>query len=136
MYNISSQTCAVLCGVAFAVRRGVKSGDDTPRVMCKVRLPTTGHLSLIRGMGFTMVRSTRAAGAFLLLAVVLLLAGSGSWVRGAAPIYGTASHPTVRALPADAGDWPLYGHDVSRTSYNPAETVIGAGNLSQVAPRW
>ena len=44
--------------------------------------------------------------------------------------------PNGWALPADAGDWPLYGHDVSRTSYNPAETVIGAGNLSQVAPRW
>src|SRR5690349_18388181 len=87
-------------------------------------------------MRITMGRSTRAVGAFLLLGVVLLLVGSGSLARGAAPIYGAASHRTVGALPADAGDWPMYGHDVSRTSYNPAETVIGPGNLSQVAPRW
>ena len=30
----------------------------------------------------------------------------------------------------------MYGHDISRTSFNPAETAINASNVSQLAPRW
>ncbi len=30
----------------------------------------------------------------------------------------------------------MYGHDVSRTNYNPDETIIGSGNLNQLVSRW
>lgn len=34
------------------------------------------------------------------------------------------------------GDWPMYGHDVSRTNFNSDETTINAGNLNQLVQRW
>src|SRR5262249_11130776 len=40
------------------------------------------------------------------------------------------------AAPADAGDWPMYGHDPQHTSYNPNETTINAGNVAQLVQRW
>src|SRR5438045_4605489 len=38
--------------------------------------------------------------------------------------------------PYVAGDWPMYGHDVSRTNYNPDETTISSGNVGQLIQRW
>ncbi len=35
-----------------------------------------------------------------------------------------------------SGDWPMYGHDWSRTNYNPNETSINAGNVGQLVQRW
>src|SRR4051812_7455136 len=41
------------------------------------------------------------------------------------------------ALPATgSGDWPMYGHDPSRTNYNPDETAISRGTVSQLGPVW
>src|SRR5437016_3263875 len=84
-------------------------------------------------------------GAVLTLLIVLALIGqSGSaegravvhlpsnvGARHASPLPSTASP----SLPS-AGDWPMYGHDWSHTSYNPAETTISADNLDQLESRW
>ena len=43
--------------------------------------------------------------------------------------------PLGRAIQSP-GDWPMYGHDVSRTNYNPDETLIGAANVNQLVQRW
>ena len=44
--------------------------------------------------------------------------------------------PTDPAVLVAADDWPMYGHDVSRTNYNPDETTINAGNVTQLVQRW
>jgi outer membrane protein assembly factor BamB len=33
-------------------------------------------------------------------------------------------------------DWPMYGRDVSRTGYDPDETVITTASVARLAPRW
>ncbi|HMA37772.1 MAG TPA: PQQ-binding-like beta-propeller repeat protein [Chloroflexia bacterium] len=33
-------------------------------------------------------------------------------------------------------DWPMYGHDPSRTNYNPGETRLTPDNVEQMGPRW
>ena len=42
----------------------------------------------------------------------------------------------VPSAPSTAGDWPMYGHDQSRTNYNPDETTISAANVNQLVSRW
>src|SRR4051812_35486069 len=37
---------------------------------------------------------------------------------------------------ASPGDWPMLGHDISRTNFNPAESILGPGNVDQITPRW
>ncbi|HMA34944.1 MAG TPA: S-layer homology domain-containing protein [Chloroflexia bacterium] len=69
----------------------------------------------------------RVAGALWLLGSQGYAAGSGA--EALPPPQATA--PT--SLP---GDWPMYGHDPSRTSYNPDETAINAGNAAQLIARW
>src|SRR5436190_5919140 len=44
--------------------------------------------------------------------------------------------PKYEVPHVNPGDWPTYGHDVSRTNFNPDETAINAGNLSQLTQRW
>jgi hypothetical protein len=70
---------------------------------------------------------------------MVLVGRSGDAARGAAPTGHLATHPnlahTTPLLPS-AGDWPIYGHDNSRTSFNPAETAINAANVNQLVPRW
>ncbi|MGI8588132.1 MAG: PQQ-binding-like beta-propeller repeat protein [Chloroflexia bacterium] len=47
------------------------------------------------------------------------------------------THTTAASPPlAGAGDWPMYGHDASRTNYNPAEKAINSGNAGQLVSRW
>jgi hypothetical protein len=68
-----------------------------------------------------------------------------------AGLYGaaSASFPTQRPNPEAAkqkaryaapkvnpGDWPTYGHDVSRTGFNPDETTISASNVNDLVQRW
>ena len=68
--------------------------------------------------------------ALSLLALLVLLGGVTRIAFGAAPTV-----PPV-ALPFSAGDWPMYGHDLQRTSYNAAENTISAGNVNQLTSRW
>jgi outer membrane protein assembly factor BamB len=42
---------------------------------------------------------------------------------------------TTQAQPG-AGDWPMYGHDPSRTNYNPDENLLNAGNVDKLVARW
>lgn len=71
----------------------------------------------------------------MLLALFALLVQSGSAARGAAPIHYLPHH-SAKQLPSSAGDWPTYGHDNSRTSYNPEESTISAANIDQLVSRW
>lgn len=38
--------------------------------------------------------------------------------------------------PAGSRDWPMYGHDTSRTSYNAGERTLTAANIGTLAPRF
>src|SRR6476620_6655215 len=40
------------------------------------------------------------------------------------------------ASPGATGDWPMYGHDVSRTNFNPDEHTINSGNVNRLVQRW
>jgi outer membrane protein assembly factor BamB len=75
-------------------------------------------------------RLTRAIGALVLLALLTLPGQVGA--QWANPSAANLLPPTF-ALP---GDWPMYGHDVSRTNYNPDETTISAANVAQLVQRW
>ena len=44
--------------------------------------------------------------------------------------------PGVAPVAAASNDWPMYGYDAQRTSYNPTETRLSRDTLAQVAPRW
>lgn len=69
------------------------------------------------------------AGLVLLSVFVSVLAGGSA---------GSAAGAAFQAqMPGVApGDWPMYGHDLSRTNYNPDEVTINAGNVNQIASRW
>ncbi len=58
---------------------------------------------------------------------------SASSAQAAAP-GGGASKPFEE--PSSPGDWPLYGHDASRTNYNPDETILNSGNVNSMVSRW
>src|SRR5829696_2414183 len=64
-----------------------------------------------------------------LLAVLPGQAGAGASRSG-------AIDPRLFSQSVSPGDWPMYGHDASRTSYNPDETTISAGNVGQLVQRW
>src|SRR5437773_1969090 len=64
-----------------------------------------------------------------LLACGLLPADDQAQTMPAAP-------PSLSPSVADPGDWPMYGHDPSRTNYNPAETTISSANVDQLISRW
>ncbi|HUP27069.1 MAG TPA: PQQ-binding-like beta-propeller repeat protein, partial [Chloroflexia bacterium] len=54
-----------------------------------------------------------------------------------APVGRTTSPgQATRASAVDPGDWPTYGHDNSRTNFNPAENTIGSANASLLVQRW
>ena len=65
------------------------------------------------------------------LGLALLALGSMAGLPGA-----PARAAVPRAPLLATGDWPMYGHDPSHTSYNPAETLISSGNLGQLVSRW
>ncbi len=48
----------------------------------------------------------------------------------------TMTTPAPSPAPSRAGEWPTYGHDVARTSYNPDETVVSSSTLANLAPSW
>jgi outer membrane protein assembly factor BamB len=43
---------------------------------------------------------------------------------------------SVTVLPARAVDWPLFGFDPARSSFNTAETTLTVGNVHQLRERW
>src|SRR5437588_571277 len=54
------------------------------------------------------------------------------------PVYNgaTTSVQASAAQQAAGGDWPIYGHDQSRTNFNAAETAINRGTVGNLQPRW
>lgn len=48
----------------------------------------------------------------------------------------TTSTPSPSPPPAGSRDWPMYGHDTSRTGYNAGESTIAASNVASLAPRF
>ncbi|HUS15792.1 MAG TPA: S-layer homology domain-containing protein, partial [Chloroflexia bacterium] len=75
---------------------------------------------------------TRRALACVAVLAVVALGGPASLAQNA----GDAGRSPAPAAPGAAGDWPMYGHDISRTNYNPDETTINAGNVAQLVSRW
>ena len=79
------------------------------------------------------LRRPAHAGRKIVLAAALTigLGGALAVALGAPALAGPrARHPAV------AGEWPMYGHDLQRTNYNPDETVIGPGSVFALVPRW
>src|SRR4051794_23398856 len=92
---------------------------------------------------------SRRISAFLSILVSLLALASLPGEAGAnqtaqaRSIPSTKSGHSVRdpnrhyAAPrVNTGDWPTYGHDVSRTSFNPDETLISAATVNQLVQGW
>lgn len=38
--------------------------------------------------------------------------------------------------PPPSGDWPMYGHDPSRTNFNPVESTLTPDNIANLVSRW
>src|SRR4051794_16797860 len=71
------------------------------------------------------------------LYVLLVLSASGLILGQSQGAASTAQSAHRLAIPSIApGDWPMYGHDVSRTNFNPDETTISASNVGQLISRW
>lgn len=70
-----------------------------------------------------------------IIEVIVLLAAAGVFLSGS---MGSPARAAVRSIVpgASPGDWPTYGHDLSRTNYNPDETTISASNVNQLVSRW
>ena len=47
-----------------------------------------------------------------------------------------AGRSHTRVVSMTPGDWPMYLHDLSHTSYNPFERIIGPSSASSLKPRW
>src|SRR2546423_15596427 len=106
------------------------------------RIVLTHHTQLYK-RGNTM--NTKRHYLYSLISLLTALLAFGGLVfavaRGWASSSAQAAAPMgkVNAAPADPnspGDWPMYGHDNQRTNYNPDETTINAGNVSQLVQRW
>ena len=76
------------------------------------------------------------AGAACAVAKPALSFATASSAQAAAPTVGVSNTSANLDRPNSPGDWPMYGHDVSRTNYNPDETIINAGNAGQLVQRW
>jgi outer membrane protein assembly factor BamB len=63
-----------------------------------------------------------------------LLLAALALTGGCAP--SATQSATVAAATTTGGDWPTYGHDPRRTSYNAEETAIGVSNVARLAPKF
>src|SRR2546425_5122827 len=56
----------------------------------------------------------------------------------ALPSAATLAEPKAVGVEAltDQADWAQYDHDPAHTGYNPAETVINASNVGELAESW
>src|SRR5689334_4094082 len=70
----------------------------------------------------------------LLLLLLLVCVAAALGTRSLDSVM--AQHSSSAVSPLLAGDWPMYGHDLRRTNYNPAETTISTANVTQLIPRW
>ncbi len=70
--------------------------------------------------------------------ISLILLGMVVLALSAWGVDNSQASSVVLAQPVDAtaGDWPMYGHDLQRTNYNPDEKLIGASNVEQLVQRW
>jgi outer membrane protein assembly factor BamB len=66
--------------------------------------------------------------------LILALLALGGLLTGGGP--GRAAPAPQPAPGSAAGDWPMYGHDPSRTGANLDETAINTGNVAQLVQRW
>jgi glucose dehydrogenase len=73
----------------------------------------------------------RAAFVPLPLAALVLSCGSG----GGAP-DGDAAPQNPLSTATTAADWPMYGHDTSRTNCSSGETALSAASVPSLAPAW
>src|SRR5262249_47750277 len=72
------------------------------------------------------------------LALVSLSASASAGYPTVVPAFPkpAAPKPIYVAPHVNPGDWPTYGHDVSRTSFNPDETTISPANVNDLVQRW
>src|SRR4051812_46930913 len=68
--------------------------------------------------------------------ITLLLVLAGVALAGALTYLRTPSSFAKPLLAAGAGDWPMYGHDQSRTNFNPAETAINRNTVANLQQLW
>ena len=77
--------------------------------------------------------STSTTACVVIIALTALTTLSGEASTRSSMATDTVSRT---AGPDAEGDWPMYGHDVSRTNFNPDEHSINAGNVGQLVQRW
>src|SRR5579872_5571651 len=74
------------------------------------------------------------------VAALSFLAGCGGISQHAMPQTGGATVPNGRFFPAGhasgAVDWPTFGFNRQRTSYNPSETLLTTGSVSGLKEKW
>jgi outer membrane protein assembly factor BamB len=75
---------------------------------------------------FTSIPSPRAAWCRVILVASLGVACGSS----------TSAPPNPLSATTLGGDWPVYGHDASRTNCNSGETAISLSTVSKLAPAW
>jgi len=71
--------------------------------------------------------SLRSLGSLLLVGLAAAACGSS----GTSP-----AEPSPSAPPTPASEWPMYGHDAARTSYNASEAGLTVARVGALAPRW
>src|SRR5207247_6691801 len=49
---------------------------------------------------------------------------------------GPQPDPSGTPVTSGPSEWPMYGHDPSRTSHNPAETALSVAAVPRLAARW
>ena len=77
----------------------------------------------------TLLRLGRLVVALSLLMLALALLGRSA-------ITPSDPQRSQAAALFNPGDWPMYGHNPSRTNYNPDEQIISASNVDQLVSRW
>lgn len=69
---------------------------------------------------------------FLFGLAILLIPAGASVSRASAPL--NSRHYVVPTVAP--GEWPMYGHDVSRTNFNPDETSISEATVGSLTQGW
>lgn len=84
-------------------------------------------------------RSFATLCAFIGLLSLALLPGETTQIVSAqtAVLHAAIPHSAFHIPRSTApGDWPMYGHDISRTNFNPDETIISRDNVNDLVQRW
>jgi len=68
---------------------------------------------------------------------LLSLAAGGAALAALRPLRGSIfSQDTDFPAGTQAGDWPMFGHDIRGTRSNPYEKIIGPQNVGQLKVKW